>query len=204
MEYKTISLELKAKDNMVEGYGARFGNEDSYGDVIDAGAFAASLSRRKPKMLREHAPNKLIGVWDEVSEDRKGLRVKGRFADTPLGQETRSLVQIGALDGLSIGYRTVKSEARGNVRALQELDLWEVSLVTFPANEEARVDAAKAMSLGDFTPFKRLIEQSARDAGCSAREAKAAAAAAAKELSAMRDAGDALGELLNYMRQFNN
>lgn len=199
-ETKLLSLELKADGATVEGYGARFGNADGYGDVIDPGAFKASLGMRKPKMLREHDPRQVVGVWDAVEEDAKGLRVKGRFADTPLAQETRALVAMGALDGLSIGYRTIKSEARGNLRALKELDLWEVSFVTFPANDQARVDAAKALADGDATPIKKIVEKAARDAGFSAREAKAAAAAAARELSTKRDAGDALEELAAFMR----
>ena len=204
MERKWFPLTVKAADDgTIEGYGSVFDVTDLGGDVVAPGAFAASLaSGRRPKMLRDHDPAKVIGTWDEVREDDRGLRLKGRLVNTPLGQETRTLVQAGALDGLSIGYRVAPGGAReeDGARVLREVELWEVSVVTFPMNEAARMDAAKAWAAGDTTPLKRIVERAAQDAGFSRRDAKAAAAGAAKELSAARDAGDALGELVAHMR----
>ncbi len=136
--------------HVIEGYASLFGLCDQSGDVVDAGAYAASLGRMKlregrVKMLWQHDPTQPIGVWDEVREDGKGLWVKGRIlTDIAKGREAAALVAAGAIDGLSIGYRTVKArkDDRGR-RHLSELELWEVSLVTFPMLPDARVGGAK-------------------------------------------------------------
>ena len=102
---------------------------------------------RSVKMLWQHDPARPIGVWDEVREDKKGLWVKGRIlADVQAGAEALALIQAGAIEGLSIGYRTIRAEkSQKGTRLLHEVDLWEVSLVTFPMLPEARVEAeAKA------------------------------------------------------------
>jgi HK97 family phage prohead protease len=94
-------------------------------------------------MLWQHDPSQPIGVWDEVVEDAKGLWVKGRLLDTiAKGREAAALIEVGAIDGLSIGYRTVRAtkNTKGQ-RLLEELELWEVSLVTFPMLPSARVAA---------------------------------------------------------------
>lgn len=140
---------------LIEGYASLFGKRDQGGDVVQAGAYAGSLARlgaagRRVKMLWQHDPTQPIGVWDEVREDDRGLWVKGRIlADVEKGREAAALLAAGAIDGLSIGYRTVKSERDGKGhRLLTELELWEVSLVTFPMLPEARV-AAKGDSLAE-------------------------------------------------------
>jgi hypothetical protein len=132
----------------IEGYASLFGKEDQGGDIVRPGAYAASLKRlaadgRRVKMLWQHDPGRPIGVWDEVREDERGLFVKGRILpDVAQGREAAALVAAGAIDGLSIGYRTVTSERDGKGRrVLRELDLWEVSLVTFPMLPDARVGA---------------------------------------------------------------
>lgn len=134
----------------IEGYASLFGAKDQGGDVVGKGAYTASLKRatkdgRKIKMLWQHDPAQPIGVWDEVREDSQGLWVKGRILDsTQKGREAASLIEAGAIDGLSIGYRTLKStKTDKGLRLLTELELWEVSLVTFPMLPTARV-AAKA------------------------------------------------------------
>ncbi len=134
----------------IEGYASLFGKPDQGGDVVVRGAYAGSLERlraagRRVKMLWQHDPTQPIGIWDEVREDATGLWVKGRIlAEVEKGREAAALLQAGAIDGLSIGYRTVKSERDGRGRRLlTELELWEVSLVTVPTRPEARV-AAKA------------------------------------------------------------
>jgi uncharacterized protein len=140
---------------LVEGYASLFGKTDQGGDVVRQGAYAASLKRLavkggRVKMLWQHDPAQPIGVWDEVREDAKGLWVKGRIlTEVEKGREAVALLAAGAIDGLSIGYRTVKAERDGKgQRLLSELELWEVSLVTFPMLPEARV-AAKADALDD-------------------------------------------------------
>lgn len=132
----------------LEGYASVFGVRDQGGDVVLAGAYGASLARiaregRRVKMLWQHDPGQPIGIWDEVVEDAVGLRVKGRLlTDLAQGREAAALLAAGAIDGLSIGYRTLRAERDGKgQRLLAELDLWEVSLVTFPMLPEARVSA---------------------------------------------------------------
>ncbi|WP_116597544.1 HK97 family phage prohead protease [Primorskyibacter marinus] len=132
----------------IEGYASLFGACDQGGDVVEAGAYKASLKRmleerRAVKMLWQHDPATPIGIWDEVREDGRGLFVKGRLLDsTQKGREAAALIAAGAIDGLSIGYRTLKATKndRGQ-RLLTELELWEVSLVTFPMLPSARVAA---------------------------------------------------------------
>ena len=133
---------------MIEGYASLFGMKDQGGDIVMAGAYAASLHRLqakggKVKMLWQHDPSQPIGVWDEVREDTAGLWVKGRIlTEVARGREAAALLAAGAIDGLSIGYRTLKAERNGKgQRLLSELELWEVSLVTFPMLSEARVQA---------------------------------------------------------------
>lgn len=132
----------------IEGYASLFGKRDQGGDVVLQGAYAASLKRhaaagRAVKMLWQHDPAQPIGIWDEVREDATGLWVKGRLlSQVEKGREAAALLAAGAIDGLSIGYRTVRAERDGKgQRLLQELELWEVSLVTFPMLPDARVAA---------------------------------------------------------------
>lgn len=200
MEHKHLSLELKATaEGVIEGYGSIFGNIDQGGDLILPGAFSSSLkSGRKVKMLREHCPDDLIGVWDEVTEDANGLRVKGRLLLTiDDGRNAFELVKSGALDGLSIGYRTVESEYNnsGN-RLLKQVDLWEVSLVTFGMNELARIDAVKAAEMSE-RDLERLLT---RDAGLSRSIARKLMAGGYDAIKAMRDAGDGSDELAALLK----
>lgn len=189
MEIKSLALELKADDaGMVEGYGSVFGGVDTYGDTIEPGAFAASIAKRKPKMLWQHRMDKPIGVWDDVAEDGKGLRIKGRLADTELGREARQLIKMGAMDGLSIGYRTIRDEMRGNNRILKEVDLWEVSFVTIPADAAATVTGIKSIAT------ERDCEDILRDMGFSRREAKAFIARGWGGILDLRDASKSLPE----------
>ena len=158
------------------GYASVYGRRDSGGDTVMPGAYATSLKRlaadgRRAKMLWQHDPGQPIGVWDEVREDERGLWVRGRLlAEVARGREAVALVAAGAIDGLSIGYRTVKAERDGHGgRRLVELDLWEVSLVTFPMQAEARVGAkADAKPEADAAGVALLRELA--DALASARQ----------------------------------
>jgi uncharacterized protein len=134
--------------HVIAGYASVFGQSDHGGDSVAPGAYRvslASLAAKKisVKMLWQHDPREPIGVWDEVREDERGLFVRGRLLmETRRGQEAAALVGAGAIDGLSIGYRTRKASRTGTGgRVLEEIELWEVSLVTFPMLPEARVGA---------------------------------------------------------------
>jgi HK97 family phage prohead protease len=143
---------------VIEGHASLWGVPDRGGDVVERGAFAAWLGRlargqaAPPRMLWQHDPREPIGVWDEVAEDARGLRVRGRLLlDLARGREAATLVRAGALDGLSIGYRPLRADRDGaGRRRLVEIDLWEVSLVTFPMLPEARLSAKAAPLLDDL------------------------------------------------------
>lgn len=153
-EVRSFALQIKAAgdDGTVEGYGSVFGVRDNYDDVIAKGAFIQSLKDHKaagtmPAMLWQHDADKPIGVWTEMVEDEKGLRIKGQLAmETVKGKEAHALLKMGALNGLSIGFMSKEwaYDRDTEVRTLTAIDLWEVSLVTFPANEKARVTNVKA------------------------------------------------------------
>lgn len=209
LEGKAFALEMKATpEGVIEGYASRFGEVDQGGDVVQPGAYARSLAGlaaggRKVKMLWQHDPEHPIGVWDEVREDAQGLWVKGRIlTDVAKGREALALVVAGAMDGLSIGYRTLKAvrDAKGQ-RLLQELDLWEVSLVTFPMQQSARIDAVKAADLTE-RDFERVLT---RDAGLSRSVAQRLMAGGFGAVKAMRDAGggESIGDLVRFMRGTN-
>jgi hypothetical protein len=187
LERKTLTLELKAEGDAGEivGYGSVFGNEDSYGDRIEPGAFVQTLARRMPKMLWQHDWEQPIGRWIEAREDEVGLHLKGKLSlGTDRGREARELIADGVLDGLSIGFRTVTAGWDGNVRLLKAVDLWEVSVVTFPANDAATVTAVKSA----FT--QRDLESRLRGLGLSRTAAKALLARGYQGYSdVLRDAG---------------
>jgi uncharacterized protein len=134
-----------------EGYGSVFDVIDSYGDVVKPGAFSKSLAEaaktgRYPSMLWQHRMEDPIGVWTEMREDAQGLYVKGRLLveDDELARRAYAHLKAGSVTGLSIGYRRTVYESNG--RDIIDLDLKEVSLVTMPANDEARVTGVKAFS----------------------------------------------------------
>ncbi|WP_172326797.1 HK97 family phage prohead protease [Mangrovicoccus sp. HB161399] len=140
----------------IEGYASLFGATDQGGDVVAKGAYEASLKRlaetgRRVKLLWQHDPAQPIGIWTEVREDAKGLHVKGRLlTEVEKGREAARLIEAGAIDGLSIGYRTIRAskDAEGR-RVLNEVELWEVSLVTFPMLPDARLSQPMAAKSGD-------------------------------------------------------
>lgn len=147
-----LALDVKAiaDDGTFEGYASIFDVEDLGRDIVKAGAFKKSLKARpagKVKLLRQHDTREPIGLWTDLVEDGKGLRAKGRLIlETTLGRETHALMKAGALDGLSIGFRTIKDtfDRKTGVRLLQEVDLVEISVVTFPMNTASTVTAVKA------------------------------------------------------------
>ena len=179
-EVRSFALQIKAAgdDGTVEGYGSVFGVRDNYDDVIAKGSFVQSLKDHKaagtmPAMLWQHDADKPIGVWTEMVEDEKGLRIKGQLAmETVKGKEAHALLKMGALNGLSIGFMSKEwaYDRDTEVRTLTAIDLWEVSLVTFPANEKARVTNVKS---ADELQAPKDAEKALRDAGFSKSDATA-------------------------------
>lgn len=143
-------------DNRVAGYASLFDVADHHHDVVAPGAFRQSLEARGGgrgvRLLWQHDPREPIGVWDRAVEDGRGLWVEGRLtADVARAREALALVRAGALDGLSIGYNTIRAttDPETGERRLLEIDLWEVSLVTFPACPGAALVRASARSAID-------------------------------------------------------
>jgi hypothetical protein len=137
------------KDGRFAGYASVFGKADEGGDIVMPNAFRKSLGlrgRHRIKMLFQHDPKEPVGVWDTVREDDYGLWVEGRLVgEVPRADALRRLIGRGAVDGLSIGFRTIKStrEPRTGNRKLWEIDLWEISIVTFPMMDLARIAPGK-------------------------------------------------------------
>ena len=133
---------LAGGDLRIEGYASLWGVADLNGDVVARGAFDRSLAAAGAggvRMLHQHESRGPVGVWDEMREDDRGLRVRGRIMDwSAEARFARALSRAGALDGLSIGFRSQKARREGRLRVLVEVELWEVSLVTFPMLPGAR------------------------------------------------------------------
>lgn len=178
-EVRSYPLTLRAigADGTVEGYGSVFDVRDSYGDIIRPGAFAATIAAHRaagtmPAMLWQHDPSEPIGIWSSVTEDRTGLQVQGQLAlSTARGQEAHALLKMGALNGLSIGFMVAENgwsyDVATDTRTLTEIDLWEVSLVTFPANAAARVTGIKSGTLSS----PRDVVRELRSAGIAETDA---------------------------------
>jgi len=136
-------------DGTVEGYASLFGEIDQARDMVMPGAFAATLATRNIRripMLFQHDPSEPVGIWLELREDHRGLFVRGRLIpEVARGRELLSLLRAGAIDGLSIGFRTAKAriDPKTRIRRLLAVDLWEISIVTFPLLPGARVRAVK-------------------------------------------------------------
>lgn len=180
MELKSLALEVKTvgEDGVFEGYAAVFGNVDAWNDIVMAGAFKASLKEHKgkktmPALLWQHDAKQPLGVWLSMAEDAHGLLVKGQLLrnDVQKAAEAYALLKAGAISGMSIGYiaRDYSIDEKSWVRTLKKVDLVEASLVTFPANEEARVTGVKAADIKTIREFEAAL----RDVmGFSASEAK--------------------------------
>ena len=158
-EFKSVN-----DDGEFEGYASLFNREDLGHDVIEPGAFTETLRARGPskiKMLFQHNAAEVIGVWDEVREDARGLYVRGRLMlAVAKAREVLALMRAGALDGLSIGFKAVKArrDARAGVRRIGKIDLWEISVVTFPMLPGARIEAVKARPVASRAQAGRAFE----------------------------------------------
>jgi len=209
----TFDAEIKAdedEDGMFEGMASTFGNMDLVGDVIRRGAFKESLKRRpahKVKMLWQHRSDEPLGVFSEMKETRQGLFVRGQLAlSIQRGREAHELMKLGAIDALSIGFRVPEGGAEtdkdGN-RILREIDLMEVSVVTFPANPKAEIGRVKSIIEGGGFPTERQFERLLmRDAGFSLEEAKTIISRGFKHLQSIRDvAEDDVDEVIAILRE---
>ena len=201
-DHLDIPFKIKAvsEDGIFSGYGSVFGVVDSYKEVVTQGAFADSLQGRMPALLWQHRSGEPIGVYTVVKEDSIGLYVEGKLAlKTARGAEAYELLKMGALNGLSIGFITREDsyDKVSGIRTLKKVDLWEVSLVTFPANDASRISSVKAVeSINSFSDAEAYL----RDAGGLSRREALALVARIKSLHGQRDAGE-LGELAALVRR---
>ena len=201
-----FEIKAVADDGTFSGYGSVFGVKDSYGDVVEPGAFKDSLSTwsskgKLPKMLWQHRSDQPIGVWTKMAEDSKGLVVEGRLIlDVQQAREAHSLMKAGALDGLSIGYVTVQDawDKDTQTNRLKAVDLWEVSPVTFGANPDALIESVKA----DLTN-PRNFEAQLRDVlGLTQAQAKKLMAEGFKALAARDVSDEALSVVNAELRKY--
>ncbi len=197
-EVKFTPLDCKAveADGTFEGYASIFNREDMGHDIVLPGAFRDSLAARGSlgiKLLFQHDADQPIGVWTSLEENSRGLFARGRLMrDVAKAREVHSLMRAGALDGLSIGFRTVKGrrDRTTGVRRPEKVDLWEISIVTFPLLPEARVAAVKSRPFEEAQPAARDFERwLTREAGLTRSEARAFMGAGFLGLKALRDGG---------------
>lgn len=213
-KHMEVSAELLLKadsdDGTFSGYASIFGNKDLGGDIVEEGAFVKSLRKRKAKqvkMLWQHKTDMPIGVYDRISEDGDGLKVSGRLAlGTQGGKDAYELLKMGAIDGLSIGYKADPAkqhyDEKRRRRYLKEVDLMEISLVTFPMNPKATIQAVKGTdrTIRDWEKFLR------DEGNLSRSESKVAAKAISSSLNGQWDVenADNYKPLISSMRELIN
>lgn len=208
METKRIDIGFEVKsigdDGLIEGYGSVFGNIDCYGDIVAKGAFSGSIREHKeagsmPALLWQHRSDYPCGVWIEMREDENGLFMRGKLAmDTVKGKEAHSLLKLGALKGLSIGFftRDFDYDAKSDVRTIKEVELVETSLVTFPANSKARVTNIKS---AEEIAAPKDAERILRDAGFSKSDATALVSRVMKMGEERSDSAKSADDLKTYL-----
>jgi HK97 family phage prohead protease len=206
--FTALDLKSVSADGVFEGYASLFEREDLGHDVVMPGAFRDTLAARGPagvRMLFQHNPAEPIGVWERLFEDARGLFAQGRLLlDVARAREVFSLMRAGAIDGLSIGFKALRARpdrVRG-IRRLEKIDLWEISIVTFPMLPEARVAALKSRPFAARLPTEREFERwLTRDAGLKRSEARAVMREGLKGLASLRDAGRASGPQLAILER---
>jgi hypothetical protein len=203
-EIKSFGFEVKAvDDNHFEGYASVFRNVDSYGDVIEPGAFTKTLQESKRvKVLWQHDWNIPIGRPVQMSEDNHGLYVKAKISATDEGKRAMILMKDGVIDELSIGFNTVKDEwdKQNNVRRIKEVKLWEFSPVTFAANEQAMITGVKG-----FNQFGALAAAMAelKSGKVLSEKNSGLVKSAIEALTALLDASEGKGEPLQPNTHFH-
>jgi len=205
LKHLDVPFEVKevSEDGTFTGYGSVFGVKDSYNEIVVPGAFVDSIEKRVPAMLWQHRSGEPIGVYEEVREDSVGLFLRGRLAmKTARGAEAYELLKMKAISGLSIGFVAIEDsfDKSTGIRTLKKIDLWEVSLVTFPANDAARVTGVKDIS--QFTTLSE-VEDCLRDAGFSKSEALAIVARVKAIARSDSEAGESAA-LLKQVRSILN
>ncbi|HEX8586176.1 MAG TPA: HK97 family phage prohead protease [Allosphingosinicella sp.] len=204
---KTDSIK---SDGSFEGYGSVFGELDSYRDIVMPGAFSKSLrvdfqeKERSVPMLWQHDMYNPIGIYPEIREDDRGLWLKGQCnMEVQQGREAHALMKQGALSGLSIGYTTVRYEDDDKqlVRRLHEVALWEVSPVTFPAGDSARVSSVK--SIEGFATLSD-VEDHLRDAGGFSRKEALALVSRIKAIATQSDSANVDAAVINRVKSILN
>lgn len=220
LERKTFPFEVKAveKSGTFSGYLSVFGNTDWYGDIVMPGAFKKSLETwkkkdRLPPILWQHWSDDPIGPFTKMQEDDVGLYVEGQLLidDVQRAREAHALLKNKVISGMSIGFAIDKYEVdeKEQVRRLTEIDLWEGSIVTFPANEEAQVEAVKSLLRHGDLPDLKTFERFLREAGFSKSQATAVAGQGLAHLLRREAAGtgedqarEVLDELKNSLTQW--
>ena len=163
-----------SQDGIIEGYASLFGEIDQARDMVMPGAFTQTLKQRglrKIPMLFQHDPSEPVGIWLDLREDFRGLWARGKLIpDVARGRELLALLRSGAIDGLSIGYRTVRGriDPTTRIRKLHQVDLWEISIVTFPLLAGARIDAVKAIDTPRLSRHRAQAEREWRSPGGAA------------------------------------
>lgn len=193
-----------AEDGSFVGYGSVFDTVDSYRERVARGAFLQSLNAHEekgtaPAMLWQHRSDEVIGIYDKMYEDEKGLVVEGRMnLDVAKAREAHSLMKMTnasgarAIAGLSIGFmpKAYEDDNEERIRTLTQVDLWEVSIVTFPANQDAMISEVRAAFAAGEVPQEKDVEAVLRDAGLSRKAAKALMAKGYAGLLNLRDADE--------------
>jgi len=204
-DYKELDTD---DDGTFEGYASVFNNKDLGNDVIKQGAFSESIKGKKPKQIKllyQHKTDEPIGVIDSLVEDTRGLKIKGRLAmGTQKGKEVFELMKMGALDSMSIGYRLTPDDYKYSdklkKRTITNLDLMEISMVTFPMNPKAKITKVKLAEMN-----VREIEHYLRDVGLmSSSVAKQSANILYKsfnpEVNEQRDVVDSVKHLIETIK----
>lgn len=190
--------EVNTESGTFEGYGSVFGNVDSYGEIVAKGAFKKSLRAHKsagtmPALLWMHKSSEPIGVYADMREDDHGLYVKGELiVEVQRSKEALALMKRKAVSGLSIGFVPEKMELdeKKGLLTHTEVDLWEVSVVTFPANPKARIESVKQVQT------IRDLEECLREEGVSNARAKALASQVWRAAGNSRDEGEAVAKIV--------
>lgn len=179
---RNFTFDVKEADDKghFAGYASVYNVIDSYQEIVAPGAFANSLKRweargRLPPILWQHSSRDPVGPFTKMVEDSRGLYVEGQLLvdDVQRAREARALLRSKTIDGMSIGFNSVVEEwdSKTKLLTLKEIDLWETSIVTFPANSESLVTEVRSM-LGNGAPSIKEVEEILREAGFSRSQAK--------------------------------
>jgi len=174
MEKLTVPFEIKEmsdKDDkffVFEGLASTFGNTDLVDDIVDKGAFANSLAIRMPKVLWQHDTAEPIGMPEQIMETEQGLFMKARLPkdDTFVSGRVIPQLKVGSISSMSIGFTVKDFDVVGEIRHLKEVELFEISLVTFPANTKAEVTWFKSITIDDLKEVQTRKEYNQLLKGC--------------------------------------